>query len=52
LEKLTLLVEGFHAYGLAAFTRILGMKDEAANKVCDDAYRAVRNKNYHLHVPV
>jgi hypothetical protein len=44
--------EGFHAYGMAAFTRILGMDKEEADMICGNAYKAVRNKNYHLHCPM
>ncbi|KAA8911371.1 S-adenosyl-L-methionine-dependent methyltransferase [Sphaerosporella brunnea] len=43
---------GFHAYGLAAFTRILGMTKEEADRICDNAYNAVRNKNYHCWCPI
>lgn len=39
---------GFHAYGMAAFTRILGMPEETADKLCRDGYRAVLNKNVHM----
>ncbi|KAA8907226.1 S-adenosyl-L-methionine-dependent methyltransferase [Sphaerosporella brunnea] len=39
----------FEAYGLAAYTRILGYSPEAADKICKDAYAAVRNKNYHMY---
>ncbi|KAA8896149.1 S-adenosyl-L-methionine-dependent methyltransferase, partial [Sphaerosporella brunnea] len=38
---------GFDAYGLAAFTRILGMSKREAQGVCKDALTAVRNKNLH-----
>ena len=40
---------GFHAYGLAAFTRILGLSSEAAEKLCNDAVSAARNKNFHTY---
>ncbi|KAI5809429.1 S-adenosyl-L-methionine-dependent methyltransferase [Pyronema omphalodes] len=39
----------FHAYGMAAFTRILGMTEADADKVCSDALSAARNKNYHTY---
>ncbi|CCX06893.1 Similar to mRNA 3' acc. no. Q4IPA4 [Pyronema omphalodes CBS 100304] len=40
---------GFHAYGMAAFTRILGMSTEEADRVCREAVAACRNKNYHIY---
>jgi hypothetical protein len=40
---------GFHAYGLAVFTRMMGMDAKAADKLCNDALKAVRNKNFHLY---
>ena len=38
---------GYHSYGMAAFTRILNMTPEEATKICDDAVKATRNKNFH-----
>jgi len=38
---------GYHSYGMAAFTRILGMEPEKASKICDDGVKSARNKNYH-----
>lgn len=43
------LETGYHAYGMALFTRILGMSEEEANKICDEArdagiYRAKKEK--------
>ncbi|KAF8543714.1 S-adenosyl-L-methionine-dependent methyltransferase [Trichophaea hybrida] len=38
---------GYHSYGMAAFTRILGMTAEEAEKVCRDCYAGVQNKNSH-----
>jgi hypothetical protein len=40
---------GFHAYGMAAFTRILGMSTEEADRLCREAVAACRNKNYHIY---
>ncbi|KAA8896239.1 S-adenosyl-L-methionine-dependent methyltransferase [Sphaerosporella brunnea] len=40
---------GFQAYGMAVFTRVLGMDPLRAKQVCDDALKAVRNKNFHLY---
>lgn len=42
---------GFAAYGMAAFTRILELPEEDAQKICRDGLAAVKNKNYHLYVP-
>lgn len=39
----------FHSYGMAAFTRILGMSGEEAERICDEAKRIVRNKNFHVY---
>jgi hypothetical protein len=44
-----LMDTAFHAYGMAAFTRILGMSEEDADKVCSDALSAARNKNFHTY---
>jgi len=38
---------GYHSYGMAAFTRILGMSVEDAEKVCRDCYTGVQDKNSH-----
>jgi hypothetical protein len=38
---------GYHAYGLVAFTRILGMKNDEAEALCTAAAKATKNKNYH-----
>ncbi|KAF8248379.1 S-adenosyl-L-methionine-dependent methyltransferase [Wilcoxina mikolae CBS 423.85] len=40
---------GAGAYGMAAFTRILGMSTEEAERVCDEALKAVKNKNNHMY---
>ncbi|KAI5812899.1 S-adenosyl-L-methionine-dependent methyltransferase [Pyronema omphalodes] len=40
---------GFHAYGMAAFTRILGMSTEEADRLCTEAVAACRNKKYHIY---
>ena len=39
----------FHAYGVAAFTRILDMDAEKADTICREGYRAVLNKNSHMY---
>ncbi|KAF8544004.1 S-adenosyl-L-methionine-dependent methyltransferase [Trichophaea hybrida] len=40
---------GVSAYGMAAFTRILGMSIQEAERVCDEALKAVKNKNNHMY---
>ncbi|KAF8542380.1 S-adenosyl-L-methionine-dependent methyltransferase [Trichophaea hybrida] len=40
---------GFEAYGLAAFTRILGMSKEDATEVFTNGLRGIRNKNFHTY---
>jgi len=39
----------FHAYCLAAFTRILGMDKDEADRICSEGYKAVKNKNLHAY---
>jgi protein-tyrosine-phosphatase len=39
----------FESYGMAAFTRVLGMDQEKARDICDRAMVATRNKSYHTH---
>lgn len=39
----------FHAYGVAAFTRILRMDVDKADQICREGYRSVLNKNSHMH---
>jgi len=39
----------FHAYGYMAFTRILGMDGEVADKLCHDAYQSTLSKNSHMY---
>jgi hypothetical protein len=39
----------FESYGMATFTRILGMEAEIARSVCEAALAASRNKNYHTY---
>ncbi|KAI5811880.1 S-adenosyl-L-methionine-dependent methyltransferase [Pyronema omphalodes] len=39
----------FESYGMAAFTRVLGMEAEKARAICNAALSAVRNKNYHTY---
>lgn len=38
---------GYHAYGMMAFTRILGMDPKAADDLCNEAAAASKNKNIH-----
>ncbi|KAI5820162.1 S-adenosyl-L-methionine-dependent methyltransferase [Pyronema omphalodes] len=40
---------GIESYGMAAFTRVLGMEADKAHAICNAALAAVRNKNYHLY---
>lgn len=40
---------GFESYGMAAFTRILGMDVKKARAICEGARLAARNKNYHVY---
>lgn len=39
----------FDSYGMAAFTRVLGMDAEKAEDICTRAAQAARNKNYHMY---
>ncbi|KAI5811841.1 UMTA methyltransferase family protein [Pyronema omphalodes] len=39
----------FESYGIAAFTRVLGMEAEKARSICSSALAAVRDKNYHMY---
>ncbi|CCX13551.1 Similar to mRNA 3' acc. no. Q4IPA4 [Pyronema omphalodes CBS 100304] len=39
----------FESYGMAAFTRILGMEPDKAREMCEAARLAARNKNYHMY---
>lgn len=39
----------FHAYGLAAFTRYLGMSAEEAHDLCSRAAAAIKSRNIHVH---
>lgn len=41
----------FESYGMALFTRILGMDVEKARKICENGLLAARNKNYHVYDP-
>jgi hypothetical protein len=41
----------FESYGMAVFTRVLGMEVEEAQKMCENALLAARNKNYHIYGP-
>ncbi|KAI5811876.1 S-adenosyl-L-methionine-dependent methyltransferase [Pyronema omphalodes] len=40
----------FESYGMAAFTRVLGMDVDKARAICNAALAAARNKNYHMYV--
>jgi hypothetical protein len=35
--------------GMAAFTRVLGMQTEEAERLCEAAVKAHRNKNWHIY---
>ncbi|KAI5815495.1 S-adenosyl-L-methionine-dependent methyltransferase [Pyronema omphalodes] len=39
----------FESYGMAVFTRVLGMEVEEAQKLCDKGLLDARNKNYHIY---
>jgi hypothetical protein len=43
---------GCEAYGMAPFTRILGMDKDEATKTCRDAFADIKNKNYHMYTPL
>jgi hypothetical protein len=40
---------GLESYGMAAFTRVLGMEAEKALAICEAGLAAARNKNYHTY---
>ncbi|KAI5811870.1 S-adenosyl-L-methionine-dependent methyltransferase [Pyronema omphalodes] len=40
---------GFESYGMAAFTRVLGMETDKARAICNAGLAAIRNKNYHIY---
>jgi hypothetical protein len=40
---------GFESYGMAAFTRILGMDADEARGICERGLAACRNKNFHCY---
>ncbi|CCX05524.1 S-adenosyl-L-methionine-dependent methyltransferase [Pyronema domesticum] len=40
---------GFESYGMAAFTRVLGMDAAEARGICERALQDARNKNYHVY---
>jgi hypothetical protein len=39
----------YEAYGVATFTRVLGMDHDEAQRICENAIASSRNKNYHLY---
>ncbi|CCX09307.1 S-adenosyl-L-methionine-dependent methyltransferase [Pyronema domesticum] len=39
----------YESYGMALFTRVLGMDQEKVQEICDAARRDGRNKNYHVY---
>jgi len=41
----------FEAYGLALFTRVLGMTGEEARELCARAQRDLKNKHIHVYNP-
>jgi hypothetical protein len=51
IGAMTLLVSeaGMAAYGMAAFTRVLGMTKEEADRRFKEAFRAVKDKRYHIY---
>ena len=40
---------GFHAYGMAVFTRYAGMEEEKANKLCNDTFRSMLDRKKHIY---
>ncbi|KAF8544005.1 putative TAM domain methyltransferase [Trichophaea hybrida] len=40
---------GFNAYGLAVFTRVLGMNKEQAERQCQEAFSAITDRNTHMY---
>ena len=40
---------GFNAYGLAAFTRLLGMSKEQAERLCEEAFNAITDRSQHTY---
>lgn len=40
---------GFHSYGLAALTRILGLDPDEADKVCTGGLAATKDKKNHMY---
>jgi len=43
------LETGIEAYVMAAATRILGMQPDEARKICEEAWKSCKNKNYHIY---
>ena len=39
----------FHAYGLASFTRVLGMSSQEAEEICNAAVESMSNRDCHLY---
>ncbi|KAA8913405.1 S-adenosyl-L-methionine-dependent methyltransferase [Sphaerosporella brunnea] len=39
----------FHAYGMAVFTRVLGMSGDEADRICKEAYAATKKKDTHMY---
>ncbi|KAI5793341.1 S-adenosyl-L-methionine-dependent methyltransferase [Pyronema domesticum] len=39
----------YEAYGVATFTKLLGMDRDEAKRICENAIASSRNKNYHLY---
>jgi len=48
---LVMLGSGMEAYGLALFTRVLGMSTEDATNLCRDALAMIRDRKVHAYVP-
>ena len=40
---------GFNAYGLAVFTRLLGMSKEQAERLCEEAFNAITDRSQHTY---
>ncbi|KAA8892689.1 S-adenosyl-L-methionine-dependent methyltransferase [Sphaerosporella brunnea] len=40
---------GYHAYGMALFTRVLGLTTDEANKICRECALDAHNKNSHIY---
>lgn len=41
--------DGYHAFGMVAFTQVLGMSTEDASKVCQAAVAAAKDESAHVY---